>query len=320
MLRVVAALVPGMALYAFFFGIAILVQCFIAVACALAVEAAMLALRGRPVRTFLFDGSAVVTGLLFALSASPFLPWWVTVTGTAFAVAVAKHAFGGLGANPFNPAMAGYVFVLLCFPVEMSAWPPAPGAGAAPGAAESIGLIFGTASVDAYSGATALERLQTGLASMNMISEIRDDPVFGTLGGRGWEWVAAGWLLGGIALLAMGVIAWQIPAGMLGAMALLAGAFHLYDPALHAGPLFHLFAGGTMLGAFFIATDPVTAATTPRGRLLYGALAGCLAFAIRTFGAFPDGIAFAVLIANAAAPVIDHFARPRVLGEDVHGS
>src|SRR5690606_27379475 len=161
MLRVVAALVPGMALYAFFFGIAILVQCFIAVACALAVEAAMLALRGRPVRTFLFDGSAVVTGLLFALSASPFLPWWVTVTGTAFAVAVAKHAFGGLGANPFNPAMAGYVFVLLCFPVEMSAWPPAPGAGAAPGAAESIGLIFGTASVDAYSGATALERLQT---------------------------------------------------------------------------------------------------------------------------------------------------------------
>jgi electron transport complex protein RnfD len=320
MLRVAAALVPGLAAYVFFFGIAILVQCLLAVACAVAVEAAMLALRGRPMRTFLADGSAVVTGLLFALSASPFVPWWLTLAGTAFAVAVAKHAFGGLGCNPFNPAMAGYVFVLLCFPAAMNAWPAAPDPGsAAPGLVDAVHIIFGAASVDAFSGATALNRMQTGLASMNMISEIRVDPVFSSLAGRGWEWVAAGWLLGGAALLAMGIISWQIPAGMLGAMIALATGFHLYDPELYPGPIFHLFAGGTLLGAFFIATDPVTAATTPRGRLVYGALTGFLVFAIRTFGAFPDGVAFAVLLGNAAAPVIDHFTRPRVLGEGMHG-
>jgi electron transport complex protein RnfD len=322
MLRVAAALLPGLAAYVLNFGIGVVIQCLLAVTFAVATEYVMLKLRRRPVHLHLADGSVIVTALLLALCMSPLTPWWITLLAAVFAVGLAKHAFGGLGHNLFNPAMAGYAFVLLCFPAQMNLWPAAP-AVAEPGisAAAYLGAIFlpGT-DVDAVSGATALGRMKSQLGLMEMVSEIRSEAIFGTLGGSGWEWVAAGYFIGGILLLVLGVIRWQIPAAMLAALFAVSAVFHIYDSDVYASPLFHLFAGATLLGAFFIATDPVTASTTPRGRILYGALIGVLAYLIRTWGAYPDGIAFAVLLGNATAPLIDHFTRPRVLGEDPRGT
>jgi electron transport complex protein RnfD len=322
MLRVAAALVPGLIAYVLNFGIGVVIQCLLAVAFAIATEYFMLKLRRRPVALHLKDGSAIVTALLLALCLSPLTPWWITLIATVFAVALAKHAFGGLGHNLFNPAMAGYAFVLLCFPAQMNLWPAAPAmVEHAPSAAAYAAAIFAPgAEIDALSGATALGRMKSQLGLMEMVSEIRAQPVFGTLAGSGWEWVAAGWLAGGVLLLAMGVIRWQVPAAMLGALFAVSALFHIYDSDVYAPPLFHLFAGATLLGAFFIATDPVTASTTPRGRIIYGGLIGVLAWVIRTWGAYPDGVAFAVLIGNAAAPLIDHFTRPRVLGENTDGT
>ena len=321
MLRVGAALLPGLTAYVLNFGIGVIIQCLLAVAAAIATECLMLKLRRRPVALHLKDGSVIITGLLLALCLSPLTPWWITLIAAVFAVALAKHAFGGLGHNLFNPAMAGYVFVLLCFPAQMNLWPAAPGtAEHGIPAAAYLAAIFSGTEVDALSGATALGRMKSQLDLMAMVSEIRLEPLFGTLAGRGWEWVAAGWLAGGLALLGLGVIRWQIPAAMLGSLFAVSALFHIYDSDVYASPLFHLFAGATLLGAFFIATDPVSASTTPRGRLIYGGLIGLLAWVIRTWGAFPDGVAFAVLLGNAAAPLIDHFTRPRVLGEKADGT
>lgn len=312
MLRVCLCLVPGLVCYVGFFGFGVLIQSLLAVSFALLVEALMLVLRKRDVALFIRDGSAAVTGLLFALTITPFTPWWISLSGITFAVVFAKHLYGGLGSNPFNPAMAGYVFVLLCFPVYLNHW-PVPGNGATP--AEYLRAIFTPAGVDALSGATPLAYMKTQLGAMSMISEIRTGPMFGHLAGTGWEWINVFFLLGGLALLAMGVIKWQVPAAMLAGIVIISAVFHGYDPDLYASPLLHLFGGGTMLGAFFIATDPVTASTTPRGRLIYAGLVGVLTYVIRVWGAYPDGVAFAVLLGNSCVPLIDRFTRPRVLGE-----
>lgn len=317
MARVACALAPGILVYAGIFGTGVLVQCLLACAVAVAVEALALRLRGRPVAATLGDGSALVTGLLLALTMSPLAPWWATVLATVFAVALAKHAFGGLGQNLFNPAMAGFVFVLLCFPAQMNRWPAGPaGDGTVPGVAQAVAVVFAPdgAAVDAYSGASALNHLKSRLGLMEMVGEIRTAPHYGTLGGRGWEWVALAWFAGGIALLLLGVIRWHIPAGFLAGMFLMAGMAWAMDADRYAAPLFHLATPAAMLGAFFIATDPVTAATSDRGRLVYGVLIGVLACTVRLWGAFPDGVAFAVLIGNACAPLIDRFTQPRVLG------
>lgn len=318
MVRVCLALVPGLVCSIVFFGWGVLFQCLLAVALALAAESVVLRLRGRPVRRFLADGSVTVTALLFALTITPLAPWWVTLAGIAFAVVFAKHLFGGLGHNPFNPAMAGYAFVLLCFPVAMNAWPALPADSfMAIDAGTCLKRIFlpGRVDIDAFTGATPLAYLQSQLTAMHMIPEIRTASLFGNLGGRGWEWINLGFLLGGLGLVFLRTIYWQIPLVMLAALFIISGVFNAYDADVYASPLFHLFSGGTMLGAFFIATDPVTASGTPRGRIIYAALIGVLTWFIRTFGAYPDGIAFAVLTANALVPAIDHFTRPRVLGE-----
>jgi len=317
MVRVAAALVPGILVYAGIFGAGVLFQCALALVAAVLTEALILRWRRRPLRPALGDGSVMVTALLLALCLSPLSPWWATLTAMVFAVALGKHAFGGLGQNLFNPAMAGFVFVLLCFPAQMNKWPAAPADGtAAPGVMASLNMIFAPAqeSVDAVSGASALNHMKSRLGLMEMVSEIRTGPVYGSIGGRGWEWIALAWLVGGVALLLLGVIRWHIPAGFIAGMTCLSGATWLLNADVYASPLFHLATPGAMLGAFFIATDPVTAATSDRGRLVYGAIIGVLACLLRIWGIYPDGVAFAVLIGNACAPVIDRFTQPRVLG------
>jgi electron transport complex protein RnfD len=323
MLQVLYALVPGTLAMTWFFGWGVPINIVLATATAVACEALMLRLRDHPVRPYIFDLSAVVTGVLLALALPTITPWWIPVTGAAFGMVVAKHLYGGLGHNPFNPAMAGYVALLIAFPVEMTIW-------MAPEALREVSLypwqslayaLFGTlpeeVPLDAITMATPLDSMKTQLGMNAIISEIRVDPLFGNFGGRGWEWVSNGYLLGGVWLIYKKVITWHIPAAMLGA--LFAAAFLIYplDPGSQPFPLFHVFAGGAMLGAFFIATDPVTACTSNRGKLVYGACIGVLVYVIRTWGGYPDAVAYSVLIMNMAAPTIDYYTRPQAFGQGV---
>lgn len=320
MRRVILALIPGAAACLWLFGWGVLVNLVLATATALGAEALMLYLRRRPMGLFLNDGSAVVTALLLGLALPALAPWWLTVLATAFAIVVAKHLYGGLGYNPFNPAMIGYVVALISFPLPMTLW-VTPQAGAELTLVQTLAYQFTGAlpdglAIDAFTAATPLDTLKTGLAMSRTLTEIRAaTPAFGTFGAHAWEWTGLAFLAGGLWLLHRRVIHWHIPAGMLGGLAVVAALFYVFDSDTYASPVFHLFSGGAMLGAFFIATDPVTASTTHRGRLIYGAGIGALTYVIRTWGGYPDGVAFAVLLMNMAVPAIDHYTQPRVFGE-----
>jgi electron transport complex protein RnfD len=327
MLRVVAALVPAIIAYTWFFGWGLVINILIAVAAALGAEALMLRLRRRPLTPFLTDGSAVVTGVLLAFCIPPLAPWWITMLGALFAIVVAKQLYGGLGFNPFNPAMVGYVMLLISFPLEMTEW-------IAPniinplqiGFIDTLQIIFlrdfpHALSMDALTMATPLDTVKTELGLNLSVSEIVDgNAIFGDFGGVGWEWINNWVLLGGLWLIYKRVIGWQIPLALITSLSAIALIFFLLDPDTYPSPLFHLFSGATLLAAFFIATDPVSASTTPRGRLFYGAGIGILIYVIRTWGSYPDAVAFAVLMMNMAAPTIDYYTQPRVYGHRREGS
>ena len=320
MLQVLLALLPGIAAYVWFFGPGILVQLALASAAALAGEAAMLAIRGKPKALFLTDLSAIVTAWLIALSFPPIVPWWLTVTGTLLAVVVVKQLYGGLGQNPFNPAMGAFCLMIVAYPALMSQWP----AAGQLDFATQLQLIFGgLREVDAITGATPLDALRTALRSAASpdselhglrAAQLMDGPAFGWLGGKGGEWVALGYLVGGLWLIQRRIITWHIPVAFCGA--LFASALVLWGvrPEGFASPLFHLASGGAMLGAFFILTDPVSGATTARGKLLFAAGAGVLTWVIRSFGAYPDGVAFATLLMNILVPLIDMKTQAPVFG------
>lgn len=315
MRRVLYALVPGTVVMLVLFGWGVLFNILLAIAAAVACEALMLRLRGRPVGLFLNDWSAVLAAVLLALALPPLLPWWMPVLGISFALIFGKHLYGGLGYNPFNPAMAGYVMLLVSFPREMTLWtPPGPWDGGAPGFLESVQIVFlgqlpAGPALDAITQATPLEYARTSLGQGRTLWEIREDPIFGAFAGKGWEWVNLLFLAGGLWLLRKKVIGWRIPLGVLAGIAVPALLFWAIDPDQYASPMFHWLSGGAMLGAFFIATDPVSAATTSRGRLYYGLGIGILIWVIRTWGGYPDGIAFAVLLMNMTAPLLDRYTR-----------
>ncbi len=314
MVQVLIALLPAIAAYTWLAGPVILVQLGIATVAALAAEAAMLHLRGKPLALFLGDGSVVVTAWLIVLAFPPFSPWWLTVVGVLLAVIVAKHLYGGLGQNPFNPAMVAFAACIVSFPALMAQWPPVhPDASFA----DQLAIIFGQVPrLDAMSGATPLDALKTALklGEGSSVANTRASGAFGLLGGRGWEWVAGAYLLGGLWLLQRKVIGWHAPAAFLAGVVLIATPLWLWQPAQYADPLFHIVSGGTLLGAFFIVTDPVSGCTTPRGKLLFGVAAGVLAYLIRVFGAYPDGVAFAILLLNLCAPLIDLYTQPPIFG------
>lgn len=328
MLLVLLAAIPGIATQLWFFGWGTLVQIILAVISALSAEALVLKLRNQPIAAILKDNSALLTGLLLAVSIPPLAPWWMVVLGTVFAVIIAKQLYGGLGQNPFNPAMIGYVVLLISFPVQMTNWlPPYEIAATVPGMADALQVIFtghttsggdmGTLrmGIDGISQATPLDTLKTSLHSGRSVEQIMQYPIFsGMLAGAGWQWVNLAWLAGGVWLLTIKVIRWHIPVSFLVSLALCATLGWLFAPESLASPQIHMLSGATMLGAFFILTDPVTASTTNRGRLIFGALAGVLVWLIRSFGGYPDGVAFAVLLANITVPLIDYYTRPRVYG------
>jgi electron transport complex protein RnfD len=320
MLKVLLALGLAIVVYAIYFGPAILVSIVLASMTAIACEASMLRMRGYPIAPHLQDGSALVTAWLLALSMPPLSPWWLIVGGTAFAIIVAKHLYGGLGSNLFNPAMAGYALMLISFPAQMTQWP---GVDTLLHAHLSFAetahyILTGTlpagVQFDALTMATPLDLLKTELRLGHTVNEITQSPVYGHIGGTGSEIIALCYLAGGIFLLQQRVITWHIPLAFLAGLFAAALWFHVYDGDRYIAPWFHLLSGGSMLAAFFIVTDPVTGATTPKGKLIFGAMIGFLTYLIRTFGGYPDGIAFAVLIMNMCVPLIDAYTQPRVFG------
>lgn len=321
MLQVLAALVPGVLVAYWFFGAGVLIQLGIAISTTLSCEALMLKLRKRPLLPFLSDGSAIVTACLLALCIPPLSPWWLVVIGCAFAIIIAKHLYGGLGYNPFNPAMIGYVVLLISFPLEMTRWQtPIPLLAETLNIMQIWQLIFTgelpyELALDAFTSATPLDHFKTGVGLGQTSTTLFANPLYGQIAGVGWEWIGAAFAAGGLWLMYKKVIGWQIPIAMLLTIACLALLFQLIAPEQHLGIGFHWFAGGTMLGAFFIATDPVTASTTPRGRIFYGMGIGAITFIIRIWGGYPDGIAFGVLLMNMAVPTLDYYTQPRVLGE-----
>lgn len=318
MVKVMLALVPAIAAYVWVFGAGILVMLALASVTALAAEALMLKLRNRPIKPFLMDGSALLTAWLLALSLPPLAPWWLVVVGTFFAIVIAKQLYGGLGYNPFNPAMVGYAVLLISFPVIMTHWPaPLELAQAKLSLANQLQYIFGTTnglSLDAVSMATPLDYLKTQLTLHHSVQEITAAPQFGLLGAKGGELVVGAYLLGGLYLLQQRLITWHLPTAFLSVLALMAGAFYLGDATHYAHPLFHLFTGASMLGAFFIITDPVSGPTTPKGKLVFAAGIAVLTYLIRVYGGYPDGVAFSVLLMNMFVPLIDAWTQPRVFG------
>ncbi|MDP5149032.1 electron transport complex subunit RsxD [Rheinheimera baltica] len=324
---VVLACLPGIAVQAVLFGYGVLIQLLLAIITAWLSEALILVLRKKAIMPRLKDNSALLTAVLLAVAIPPYAPWWIIVIGTAFAIIIVKQLYGGLGHNLFNPAMAAYVLLLVSFPLQMTQWLP-------PMSLQSVDLtpldavcsIFTQfscsgfsltqlqTSVDGITMATPLDTLRTDLSRGLTLSESMQRPVFFSFAGTGWLWVNLAYLAGGILLIQQKIISWRIPVSILAALFLLSGIASLASPDTVAGPLFHLFSGGTMLAAFFIATDPVSASTTNRGRLIFGAAIGVIVFLIRNFGGYPDAYAFAVLLANMAVPLIDYYTRPRTYG------
>ena len=310
MLLVLVAAVPGIAAMTVYFGYGVLINIVWLTICALALEAAVLKIRNKPIKVALNDYSAVVTALLLALALPPAIPWWIGLIGIFFAIVIAKHLYGGLGYNPFNPAMVGYAVLLISFPVEMTRWLSPVNDVQAPGMSLLAQFLGNSAEMDAFVGATALDQFKLERGSLTVEEYWNSSDLFGALSGKGWEWVNGAFLAGGLYMLYRRIITWHIPVGFLLGLTLLSLVFYNGgSSASHGSPFFHLFGGATMLGAFFIATDPVSGPANNRAKLWYGLLIGGLVYCIRAWGSYPDGVAFAVLLANFAAPAIDHFLR-----------
>ena len=328
MLRVCLSLLPATVFGFWLYGWPALFTWLFTVGAALAGEALCLKLAGRRSGPVLADGSALLTGWLLALSLPPWAPWWIGVIGGLFATMIGKQVFGGLGCNLFNPAMVARVFLLVSFPVQMTAWvAPLPlGAAGAPDLIDGLRIVLqGAPGLDAIASASLLgyaktelsrgsdlfQALAAAIAPVNSLSGARP----GSLGETASLLIAAG----GLYLLARGIISWHIPVAMLAGIALPAAIAHAVDPGRYLDATTHLLSGGAVLGAFYIATDYVTSPNTKAGQLIFGFGCGLLTYIIRTWGGYPEGVAFAVLLMNALTPVIDAYIRPRILGRDHRG-
>ena len=312
MMWVLLATLPGLAVQSYFYGYGTLINLLWASALALGFEALILGLRRRPITPYLTDGSALVTAFLLALALPPFSPWWLTLVAVLFSIVFAKHLYGGLGNNPFNPAMVGYALCLIAFPVSMTQW-----------AGTESTLTFGqqwhwfwlesvNGGIDAWTRATPLDLMRhTKGLTLNEVAS--SNPQLG-LGLAASMWINLAYLLGGLCLLSIRVFTWHAPVAMLASLGLCAGLFHMGEPDLYPSASQQLLTGATMLSAFFIVTDPVTGATSRKGKLVFGAGVGILVFIIRSYGSYPDAFAFAILLMNLSAPLIDTYTKPKAYG------
>jgi electron transport complex protein RnfD len=308
MYGVVIALLPALAASIYYFGMGAIIVTLTSVLSCVAVEYLIqkFILKVKP---SISDGSAVVTGLLLAFNVPSNLPVHIIVIGAIIAIGVAKMTFGGLGNNPFNPALVGRVFLLISFPVQMTSWPVPAG--------------FKTGFTDAVTGATPLGLLSEGLKNGEAVSAIMDkipshmQLFYGRMGGSMGEVAAVALIIGGIYLLWKKIITWHIPVSILVTVALFTGILWMADPEKFADPLFHLLTGGLMLGAIYMATDYVTSPMTHKGMIIYGIGIGVITVLIRTWGAYPEGVSFAVLIMNAFVPLLNMYIKPRRFGKEV---
>ncbi|MGB1298641.1 MAG: electron transport complex subunit RsxD [Psychrobium sp.] len=332
MRAVALATIPGIIAMVYFFGIGSLVQIALCIGVALISEAAILKIRKRPISHVLKDNSALLTGLLLGIAIPPLAPWWISVIGVGFAIIVAKQLYGGLGFNLFNPAMVGYVLLLISFPVTMTNWQvPSELAQYPLSIGDVLSAIFTGVTtsgltvnelrqtVDGVTMATPLDTLRTDLSLGLTTYESFTKPIFNGFVSVGWVWVNLAFLFGGLWLVAQRIIRWHIPVAILATLTVCATLGYLVDPDTHASAFFHLLSGATMFGAFFIATDPVTAATSNKGKIIFGIIIGVLLYIIRQYGGYPDALAFAVLLANMTVPVIDMYTKPSSYGHQRHG-
>jgi electron transport complex protein RnfD len=315
---VLIATLPGIAMLIWHFGWGVLTNVIIAGALGVALEALVLSLRRRALRPALSDNSALLSGVLLGAALPPGSAWWLIAIGMIAAIVVAKHLYGGLGHNLFNPAMVGYALLLVSFPARMSLWLPPDGlfGPEAMSLGQTLASVTGRiplAELDALSGATPLDAFShkpEGLmASEFWAGEPLPDGMLSAV-----QQVSLAWLAGGAILIAKGIISWRIPLAVLATLLIGASLMLAASPSHQPGPLFHLLTGASVFGAFFIATDPVSAATSRRGKLIYGIGIGLLVLIIRSAGAYPDALAFAVLLMNLAVPLIDYYTVPRVYG------
>ncbi|HLB94659.1 MAG TPA: RnfABCDGE type electron transport complex subunit D [Nitrospiria bacterium] len=302
MWSVVLALAPASLFSVYLFAWDAVEVIALCVASSLATEALCQRWMGRPIT--ITDGSATVTGLLLALTLPPSSPWWMSILGGAIAIGIGKQIFGGLGYNIFNPALVARVVLLISFPLQMTTWHlPHP-----------IG-----SKADVVTGATPLGLLLEGRFAGKGIGEAANvsliDGWIGTHAGSLGETSVIALLIGGIFLLYRGYITWHIPVSMMGAAAAFAALFQWFDPTRYAGPMFHLLHGGMMIGAIYMATDMVSCPTTPRGQLLFGAGCGIIAMIIRTWGGYPEGVSFAIVMMNGVNPIIERYIQPKLYGE-----
>jgi electron transport complex protein RnfD len=308
MLGVVIALLPALFASIFYFGYAAIIVTVASVTSCILFE--------YLIRKFIFkkpltinDGSALVTGMLLAFNLPSNLPVFIIIIGSFVSIAIAKMTFGGLGNNPFNPALVGRVFMLISFPVQMTSW-PVPGG-------------FGTGYTDAVTGATPLAIIKEGLKNGESISQLVSQiptpaqMFLGNTGGSMGEVAAIALLIGFIYLLVKKIITWHIPVSVIGSLALFTTIIWLVNPEKNAGPMFHILAGGVLLGAIFMATDYVTSPMNPKAMIIYGCGIGILTVIIRVWGAYPEGVSFAILIMNAFVPLMNAYIKPKRFGEEV---
>lgn len=291
MLYVVLALLPAYLVALYYFGVGALVVSCIAVVSCIGVEA-LIQRFVLKTKVSISDGSAALTGLLLAMNLPANLPWWMVIIGSIVAIGLGKMCYGGLGNNLFNPALVGRVFLLISFPAAMTTWPvPEP---------------FSLAYMDAQTAATPLALMKYDQLLPPILSTI-----IGNEGGSMGEVSAIALLLGGAFLLWKKVITWHIPVSILLTVALFTGIMHAIDPIAYHHPLWHLCAGGLLLGAIFMATDYVTSPMTGRGQIVYGIGIGIITVVIRLWGSYPEGVSFAILLMNAATPLIDKYIQPK---------
>jgi len=308
MLNVVIALVPAFITSVFYFGAgAIVVTATSVVSCLLFEYLIQKFVLRKPIS--ITDGSALVTGILLAFNLPSNIPVLIIVIGSFVSIAVAKMTFGGIGNNPFNPALVGRVFMLISFPVQMTSWPVPKG--------------FGTGYLDAVTGATPLAVIKDGLKNGEPLSDLiariptPSQMFLGNMGGSMGEVAAIALLIGFIYLLIKKVITWHIPVSVIGSLALFTAIMWLVNPEKNASPMFHILAGGVLLGAIFMATDYVTSPMVPKAMLIYGCGIGIITVIIRVYGAYPEGVSFAILIMNAFVPLMNSYIKPKRFGEEV---
>ncbi len=308
MYDVVIALIPAFLVSLYVFGISALIVTSIAVISCLVFEFLIQKYLLKTEIT-ISDGSALITGILLAFNLPSNLPIWMIIVGSLVAIAVAKSSFGGLGFNIFNPALVGRVFLLISFPVQMTMWPTA--------------VENNTAIADAVTGATPLEIIKEGLMYGETMTELTSkipsniDLFLGITGGSLGEMSAIALILGGLFLIIRKVITWHIPTIMLITIAIITGIFWLVNPEKNANPLIHILSGGVLLGAFFMATDLVTSPMTKKGMVIFAIGIGVITVVIRKFGAYPEGVSFAILIMNAFVPLINTYFKPRRFGSKI---